>query len=75
MLEIAIININNTQRFHYKTRKKISYPKLPSAIRPVAHSDELPKSKPPITLPEPPAECLVFVLPNLKTNQTSVVHT
>ena len=48
--------VTNTQGFHHKTRKKILYPSLPSAIRPVAHSDALPVPKPPVTLLEPLAE-------------------
>jgi hypothetical protein len=32
-----------------KERKKIEYPNIPSAIRPVSHSDELPVSVPPQT--------------------------
>ena len=48
--------ITNTQGFHQKTRKKILYPSLLSAICPVAHSDELPLPKPPVTLPEPLAK-------------------
>ena len=31
--------IANTQGFRHKTKKKILYPSLPSAIRPVAHFD------------------------------------
>ena len=34
-----------------ENKKNISYPKLPSAIRPVAHSSDLPVPKPPTTLP------------------------
>ena len=46
----------DTQGFCHKTRKKILFPSLPSAIRPVAHSDQLPMPKPPVTLPETSAE-------------------
>ena len=48
--------LTDTQGFHHKTRKKILHPILPSAIRPVAHSDELPVPKSPVTLPEQPKE-------------------
>ena len=41
---------------HSKIRKKILYPSLPSAIHPVAHSDQLPVSKLPVKLPETSAE-------------------
>ena len=44
--------LTDTQGFRHKTRKKILYPSLSSAIRPVAHSDQLPVPKPPVTLPE-----------------------
>ena len=50
--------LTNTQGFYQKTRKKILYPSLPFAIRPVAHSDELSVPKPPVTLPEPLAKSL-----------------
>ena len=42
--------------FHHKTRKKILYPNLPSVIRPVAHSNEIPVPKPTVKLPQPPEE-------------------
>ena len=48
--------LTNTQGYNHKARKKIVYPSLPSAIRPVEHSDELPVPIPPETLPEPMAE-------------------
>ena len=48
--------LTDTQGFRHKTRKKILYPSLPSAIRPVAHSDQLPVPKPPVTLPKTSAE-------------------
>ena len=48
--------LTDTQGFRHKTRKKILYPSLPSAIRPVAHSDQLPVPKPPVTLSETSAE-------------------
>ena len=32
----------NTQGFNAKNKSKIEYPNLPSAIRPVAHCDEIP---------------------------------
>ena len=45
--------ITNTNEFSHKIRKNILYPSLPCAIHPVAHSDELLISKPPVTLPKP----------------------
>ena len=45
-----------TLGFRHKTRKKIQYPCLQSAIRLLAHSDQLPVLKPPVTLPETSAE-------------------
>ena len=40
--------------FYHKTRKKILYPSLPSAICNLSSStDELPVPKPTVTLPEP----------------------
>ena len=68
--------LTDTHGFHHKTRKKILYLSLPSVIRPVTHSDELPGPKPPVTLPEPPEESAeVVAIVNLTTNQTLTVHT
>ena len=69
--------LTNTQGYNHKTRKKIVYPSLPSAIRPVEHSDELPVPIPPETLPEPMAESSEFlVIVSFKTIQAAlIVHT
>ena len=48
--------LTDTQGFRHKTRKKILYPSLPSAICPVAHSDQLPVPKPLVMLPKTSAE-------------------
>ena len=48
--------LTNTQGFRDKTKKKILYPSLPSANRPVAHSDQLPVPKPPVMLSKNSAE-------------------
>ena len=50
--------LTDTQGFRHKTRKKIVYPSLPSAIRPVAHSDQLPVPNLPVTFPETSAKSL-----------------
>ena len=68
--------LTDLQRFRLKTRKKILYPSLPFAIRPVAHSDQLPVPKPPVTLPETSAESSQSSCNNeLQTNQTLTFHT
>ena len=44
--------MTNVQGFSKKNKKKIEYPNLPSAMRPVPHSDEVPIPIPPDTLSE-----------------------
>lgn len=43
--------MTNVIGFNRKTKHKIEYPNLPSAIRPVMHSDDIPVPKPPNELP------------------------
>ena len=43
--------LTNVQGYSHKTRKNIQYPDLPSAIRPVQHSVDLPIPIPPASLP------------------------
>ena len=38
--------------FNGKNKKSITYPNLPSAIRPIAHSDDIPVPTPPVSLPD-----------------------
>ena len=52
--------LTQIQGYSQKTKKNIAYPNLPSAIRPVLHSSELPIPKPPSDLPvisDESAEC------------------
>lgn len=44
--------MTNITGFNKKTKKNIVYPNLPSAIRPVEHSDDIPIPKPPSELPQ-----------------------
>ena len=44
--------MTSVKGFNGKNKKSITYPNLPSAIRPIAHSDDIPVPTPPVSLPD-----------------------
>ena len=44
--------ITSVKGFNGKNKKSITYPNLPSAIRPIAHSDDIPVPIQPVSLPD-----------------------
>ena len=44
--------MTSVKGFNGKNKKSITYPNLPSAIRPIAHSDDIPVPIPPVSLPD-----------------------